>query len=359
MRGSLAELGELRTIILDLEGQRQLMQMELEDNGDAYDEFGDAEQNDFAAGIPNESQQKDSVDESTSEDINKSTKRSREEGDSDQDDEEDSFDEPDETLLLYLPSIQCTCSSWNMKNIAGDLFVTSLRILFIASDNSESDDVAIDGRCIALHAVDSNDEDHDTLCQVYCQLSDPGCESSDVYNSGIGMIGSANIMDDNDNQSESGDEIQEGNDDDVSDDNEIMEVYFKPMICEHVPDKEQHAETCQRLFASLTKLASLNPTDDDDGGFGGGGGLFNMLSLMAGMGNVLDGDGSNDADEMVIRDNNFVEADEESEVAPEDERQAMLDRLDAVLVVPPEYEIQSEEEGAGQFEDAEEDDHLL
>ena len=54
-----------------------------------------------------------------------------------------------------------------------------------------------------------------------------------------------------------------------------------------------------------------------------------------------------------------LEADEESEVAPEDERQAMLDRLDAVLVVPPEYEIQSEEEGSGQFEDAEEDDHLL
>uniref|UniRef100_A0A7S1ZI48 Uncharacterized protein n=1 Tax=Trieres chinensis TaxID=1514140 RepID=A0A7S1ZI48_TRICV len=49
--------------------------------------------------------------------------------------------------------------------------------------------------------------------------------------------------------------------------------------------------------------------------------------------------------------------------ATEEERAAMLERLDAMLVVPREYEIASGEEDnvgqGGQFDDADEDDGLL
>ena len=92
-----------------------------------------------------------------------------------------------------------------------------------------------------------------------------------------------------------------------------------------------------------------------------------MLSLMAGMGDGLgngfdgetmianhDGDGDGD---MVVRlggSNNFVENDDESEMATDMERQAMLRRLDDMLVVPPEYEIASSNDG--QFDDADEED---
>ena len=134
------------------------------------------------------------------------------------------------------------------------------------------------------------------------------------------------------------------------------------MICEHITSKDQHIEACQKLFQALTKLASLNPAYDSDDGYTGGGGLFDMLTLMAGMSeNSLVGGYDDPDDDMVIRlggsNNHFVEDDEESEGAPEDERQAMLNRLDNILVVPPEYEILSEE-SEGQFDDAENDDFL-
>jgi hypothetical protein len=60
---------------------------------------------------------------------------------------------------------------------------------------------------------------------------------------------------------------------------------------------------------------------------------------------------------MVVRlgaSNNFVENDDESEMAADMERQAMLRRLDDMLVVPPEYEIASSNDG--QFDDADEED---
>ena len=43
----------------------------------------------------------------------------------------------------------------------------------------------------------------------------------------------------------------------------------------------------------------------------------------------------------------------------EEERDAMLDRLDNLLIVPPEYAIHEDADEAGQFEDADEDDDIL
>ena len=140
-----------------------------------------------------------------------------------------------------------------------------------------------------------------------------------------------------------------------------IEVYFKPTIAN---EGESQCNKCQSLFDSLTKLASLNPVGDSDDGVGG---LFSMLSLMAGGGaNGGDDNGMvfanhNDEDsddEMVVRlggSNNLVENDDDSsEGAPDEERQAMLQRLDDLLVVPPELEIPSDDDG--QFDDAEEDE---
>ncbi|KAL3795761.1 hypothetical protein HJC23_008248 [Cyclotella cryptica] len=205
---------------------------------------------------------------------------------------------------------------------------------------------------------------------VYCQLSDPaGCEGDDVgYGLALGMVASANIMDENDHESTRyEEEMQQQTEDDSSEDNGVNEVYFKPVICEHIVDKEEQAEACQLLFNALTRLASLNPAGDSDE-YNGGGGLFNMFSLMAGMGQysnggAMDGFEADENNDVVIRfggSNNLVENDDESEGVPEEERQAMLRRLDGILVVPPEYEILPSEDG--QFDDAEDDgndDELL
>lgn len=359
LRGTLAELGELRSLLMDKSAREQLMQTADDDV------FDDAEQDHVGLLVANESGAVESDNNLTSIGVEanySSSKRRREGTDHDEDEEDSSNYDTTEVILAFLPSIQCNCSSWDMKNVQGDLVVTSIRVLFIASTNSNSDDcndIAIDGRCIALHALDSESLDEgqtDSLPHVYCQLSDPACESNDVGDStAIGFGASANIMDENASELEEAEEIEE----DMSDDNGVVELYFKPIICEHVRDKEQHAEVCQKLFDALTKLASLNPMDDSDCG----GGLFNMLSLMAGMeeGNFGGNDESDD-DEMVIRfggsgSNNLVEDDGESAGAPENERQAMLDRLDNMLIVPPEYEIPSEDEG--QFDDAEDDEDFL
>ena len=289
------------------------------------------------------------------EEVNNHAKRRRDEHQNDEESDCSNLDVTEEDILLFIPSIQCNCSSWDMNNVCGDLLVTSIRVLFIASDstnNNNDHDIAIDGRCIALHAIDTEALDGEMshqLPHVYCQLSDPGCESKDVGCSmAFGMGESSNIMDENIINADDSEENE-----DTLEDNSVIEIYFNPIIGNHCEDEEEHVTICQRLFSALTRLASLNPMDESND-YGGGGGLFNMLSMMAGMENEVDDESGND--DMVIRlggSNNKVVEDDESEGAPENERQALLNRLDNMLVVPPEYEILSEDEG--QFDDAEDD----
>ena len=355
LRGSVAELGELRSLLMDKSTREQLMQPTPPAEESA---FADVETCDPVTSV-NAAENRPAEDEK-----NSSCKRRRDDtDDASNDDEYD--DEVAEDLLLFLPSVQCNCSSWDIKNVQGDLIVTSIRVLFIAAADGSSEicnDIAIDGRCIALHAVDSesSEDQEDSLPHVYCQLSD-GDENNDAGFGGtamsMGFGASANVMDDDGSE---GDDKESADEGDMPEDNGVVELYFKPILSEVVADKEQHSNACQRLFEALTKLASLNPMDDSDGG---GGGLFNMLSLMAGMGEgMVNAYGDSDDDDMVIRlggsSNNIVEDDASSQGAPENERQAMLDRLDNMLVVPPEYVINSDEE-EGRFDDADEDDDNL
>ena len=88
----------------------------------------------------------------------------------------------------------------------------------------------------------------------------------------------------------------------------------------------QDSSSCPELFDALSRLASMHPIpledDDDDEGF----------------------------DEAIFAPPVDVGASEE-------EREAMLERLDAMLVVPPEYEREGDERvEVGQFDDADEDE---
>ncbi|KAL7535631.1 hypothetical protein ACHAXR_007873 [Thalassiosira sp. AJA248-18] len=403
LRGTAADLADLRSALASscpdknarrqLEVELQQQQQQLEDaKSDAGDKFGDfdvegiTQPEEQGDGFPSENttnaQQKE--EEAETECNKKRTRDDEGEEASGNDDEMDSEEDDEmnnqEQLLFYLPSVQCSCSSWNMEDVSGDMFVTTARVLFLSDEKNQDgeeqndDDVAIDGSCIALHAVDSlpdGENEAKISHHVYCQLAEPmnmGDEGEIGYTSAISMVAPTQIaeeFDDKFNDEEGGEQDAEQEEDDT------IEIYFKPTI---ISDENNAAESedsqsnqCQSIFDSLTKLASLNPAGDSDEGFnGGGGGLFSMLSLMAGIdGNngfgsemVVAGQHDDDSnDDMVVRlggSNNLVDDDEISEGAPEDERQAMLRRLDDMLVVPPEYEIASSDDG--QFDDADEDD---
>ncbi len=160
------------------------------------------------------------------------------------------------------------------------------------------------------------------------------------------------------------------NEDDNNDDDEMgasKEVTIEPI------NAGDGQAACQELFDALSKLMNLNPMpeEDDENGFGSsgaGGGLAAMLGLMA---NAYGGDeeydhedddddDDDDGDDMICRIDPSQMMTAESlrngdgdgaagGGASASERQKMLERLDNVLVVPPEYEME------GQFDDADEE----
>lgn len=101
------------------------------------------------------------------------------------------------------------------------------------------------------------------------------------------------------------------------------------------------------LFAAVSQLVSLNPIDPHQDT------------------NELYGDDENDEnfepeDMIWASDIRGDDNDDDSVGATQEERQAMLDRLDQVLTIPPEYEINDAREvTGGQFDDADEDDEIL
>lgn len=111
-------------------------------------------------------------------------------------------------------------------------------------------------------------------------------------------------------------------------------------------------EDAPTLYAALSTLISLHPIDPHQGTNNNG---------------IMQDDDEEDGEhfepeDMIwasdIRTNN--DDNDADEGATEEERQAMLDRLDGMLTVPPAYEIQDnavvEEATEGQFDDAEEED---
>eukprot|EP00977_Amphora_coffeiformis_P013327 scaffold3471_cov175-Amphora_coffeaeformis.AAC.1 len=120
-----------------------------------------------------------------------------------------------------------------------------------------------------------------------------------------------------------------------------------------------HCVDASTLFAALSKLVSLHPIDPHQ----------DTNNDMYG-----DEDDENfEPEDMIwasdIRSDDEDKDDDDEGAATLEERQAMLDRLDQVLIVPPEYEIvdADEQDGTegqfddaeGQFDDAEEDDEML
>ncbi|KAL7552512.1 hypothetical protein ACHAWF_015761 [Thalassiosira exigua] len=380
LRGDAADLGELRSALASLPDARRQLRQELLANApeDDGDQFGDVDEEGMTAeeeyedsevvnGTPaHEPACMDNVDDGVHGGTGQKKRGRDDDGRSDDSDDEEDLDddiENQEQLMLYLPSVLCTCASWEME-ACGDLFVTTLRIMFLGQ--KQDDDVAIDGRCIALHAVDSlpGDDEVADSHHVYCQIAEPmGEEFDGGCTSAISMAAPTQITGENDDiLNAEGDVNVEG--EELPEDDSTTEVYFKPASSSEDEQNADQCEKCQSIFNALTRLASLNPAGDADDA----GGLFSMLAMMAGLDNnglgggmVMAGYDDSDNDDMVVRlggSNNLVENDDDSSAgAPEEERQAMLQRLDDMLVVPPEYEVASLEDG--QFDDAEDEDDAI
>jgi len=209
----------------------------------------------------------------------------------------------------------------NNTLVRGEIFITNTQVLFVAIERDQSHyDLAIGAACIVLHAMTDEPE-----LSIYLQLSSS-----------------------NSDQGGGGQQQQEP---------PPTEVTFTPI-------HNNNDNDCQKIFDALCKLVSLHPIepdDDDDGnnnneqgngmfGFGGGVGFGDD-------GGAFDNDdddgfiwapaaSASDTMTMVSTsgdDNNSIPS----------ERDAMLERLDNILSVRPEFEINNNEDG--QFDDAIED----
>lgn len=176
----------------------------------------------------------------------------------------------------------------------GTLVVTTERIMFFHDNEAQAaTDFAIDATCIELHALQEDPE-----LAVYIQAQDNSARE------------------------------------DVA----PLELTIMPVT----DAANTHSASCQAIFDALCKLISMHPIDpneNDDGPFG----------MMTGS-DVI-------GDEMMFysaTDATLNGSHGQGSEATEEERERMLQRLDDMLVVPPDLEKRSDYEG-GQFSDAEDD----
>jgi hypothetical protein len=267
-----------------------------------------------------------------------------------------------ETMLCHIPhaSIQrrsmVSQSSSNGRAI-GQLFISTRRLFFVAkTDDAKDNDLAMDAHCISLHAMTSGTDENDnngdkqTESSVYCQLSSDS------------LVQGTRQEDEHEMECEGPMEVILSPIPRDRDDNDTNNVPGESV------NVETNEELCQLLFDALSRLATLNPMEDDeegDGTGGGGGGLMAMLAMMAG----TEDESPTETDDMICRidpnqlgttawgeeEHGIGQQDDEGPMSSNIRRQQELERLDNLLVVPPELEIQQ-----GQFDDAEsEDDKLL
>ena len=230
--------------------------------------------------------------------------------------EEDQKEEENEKTLYHRNGVAVTIQNIPRKfdRIIGQVIITTKRVFFVARDEQDFEkDFAIDAQCISLHAMMTEPD-----ISVYCQLAD------------------------NDNHEY--DEDYEG----------PVEVIFYLQTTELEQkdmnvDEDEIKKLSTILFESFTKLVNLNPILDDEDDCGAAGGLEAMLGMM---GNSLYDD-EDDDDDMICRidSRDIVCGDEtiQRQDGNPSERAQMLERLDRLLVVPPQYEIDD-----GQFDDADE-----
>jgi hypothetical protein len=220
--------------------------------------------------------------------------------------------------------------------IPGNLFISSSQILFVAerqdsghkansdyssspsSSSSGDNDLAIGATCITLHAMMDEPEP-----AMYLQLSDGGDDRDDGNN---------------------------------TDHDGPLELTITPT--------ERKDINCQILFDHICRLVSQWPVDVDDDGDNFGVGRNCQFSgselgeenvgnggWMTADGIVEDLEGDDDGRDHLIwahsPNADDVEKENDDGGATEEERAAMLDRLDNLLVVPRDMEIE------GQFDDAE------
>jgi hypothetical protein len=208
------------------------------------------------------------------------------------------LDEPDERILhpAILVSNRQQTTNGDDEGISdqvtclGTLVVTSDRVIFW-SDDDGTGDLIVPAKCVDLHAMSSaRGGDEDT--------DEPEETRTSLY-----------LQIRSDCERSSGDLIE------------------WTLLPHGLATQEDHERTTQTMFDALSELISLHPIDPDEN---------------------MDDDGD---DETVVAPPGHYGDD--AEATPE-ERRAMLDRLDRLLVVPPELEETDAVEG--QFDNAEDDD---
>ena len=259
----------------------------------------------------------------------------------------------EEYILYYSPSIKVTWAvdqhpeenfqNSCFENIMGKLYITSKRIFFVASSEKNSMyDFAIDAACISLHAMASEPQ-----WNVYCQLTD---DIQDICWDSRGDKDTATqetIIIENKNTKSSPSPI---------------EIFFTPV--------ETPENKCQLLFKAMTRLATLNPVEDedeDDYWSGNANTDNNSGNGVAAMGGTMAGKETIDnEDDVVYRVDNSNKTNY-SETVENDRRQQMLNRLDNLLEVPSDSELENNSGTSkkrpltidrsvdGQFDDADED----
>jgi len=255
------------------------------------------------------------------------------------------------------------------KNVKGHLIITTNRFLFVSTDttavrdsqdkHSCDYDLSVDAECIHLHAQSAEP------ISMYLHVVEGPSEEEECN---------------------------------------PLEVFIVPDDATSQSSQDGKIQVCQDLFAKFSELISLNPISPNDMDQDGGGGMMGMMAMMAMGQNGSNGNGmtmitadddsqqqdDSDNDDMIVASplqgtrclansdsHQFSDCeDEEPETndteegqqenkrrrnegdtgATPEERAAMLERLDNLLVVKPGLEIPDDAEPQSQFEDADEDE---
>jgi hypothetical protein len=191
--------------------------------------------------------------------------------------------------------------------VPGQLVVTNQRLLFWGDDNVEYDatkhDLSVDATCIDLHALTDNDP-----VSIYIQIRN---DSKDFPES-------------------------------------LLELNLQPI---HEPNQTSH-----QIFQAVAELISLHPIDpNDDDDYGDENHYYSDHAFDDEENDDIWCAQKDDDDDLVFCAPMVNPNTTTNDEATEDERNAMLERLDNLLIVPPELEQDNE----GQYDDAEEGDDIL
>lgn len=238
------------------------------------------------------------------------------------------------------------------KDISGMVAITSNQLLFWETTNVTLEatyDLRVDAVCIDLHALTTSaayddDEYKDAGIEGEIDTSETDNPPSIVY------IQMSTGGDDDDDIDHSEDETNTN----------LFELSLLPLV----GDSISRQALSNQLFHAISKLISLNPINPNDIEESGCSD-FSMSRDWEYNGPVsiqpqhFDDDSDQDDLENSNMDNMFVGLSSRmtsGEVeATDEERNAMLERLDKLLIVPEEYEISDVQEMHEQFEDAAED----